>query len=98
MNPLLPKLARALSVCSVVGNLRSRLARPLFSHATGITFHHFVEGVRLARAKGLLRNPRCCVCEAACAVGYASADAFRHAFKAREGLAPTAWRTQSVRA
>jgi len=41
----------------------------------------------------LLRDPRNRVGEVACAAGYACPDAFRHAFKAHEGLSPEAWRT-----
>ncbi len=65
----------------------------LFSRTTGVTFHHFLKEVRLSKAKELLRDPRNRVGEVARAAGYASPDAFRHAFKAREGLAPEAWRT-----
>ena len=65
----------------------------LFSQTAGVTFHHFLEEVRLSKAKELLRDPCNRVGEVACAAGYASPDAFRHAFKAREGLAPGAWRT-----
>jgi AraC-like DNA-binding protein len=64
----------------------------LFSQETGVTFHHFLEEVRLSKAKALLRDPRNRVCEVACATGYASPDSFRHAFKAHEGLSPEAWR------
>jgi AraC-like DNA-binding protein len=64
----------------------------LFSQTTGVTFHQFLEEVRLSKAKALLRDPRNRVGEVACAAGYASPDAFRHAFKAHEGLSPEAWR------
>jgi AraC-like DNA-binding protein len=64
----------------------------LFSQTTGVTFHCFLEEVRLSRAKELLRDPRNRVGEVARAAGYASPDAFRHAFKAYEGLPPEAWR------
>jgi two-component system response regulator YesN len=64
----------------------------LFSQTTGVTFHHFLEEVRLSKAKELLRDPRNRVSEAARAAGYASPDSFRHAFKAHEGLSPEAWR------
>ena len=64
----------------------------LFSQTTGVTFHHFLEEVRLSKAKELLRDPRNRVGEVARAAGYASPDAFRHAFKAHEGLSPEAWR------
>jgi two-component system response regulator YesN len=64
----------------------------LFSQTTGVTFHHFLEEVRLSKAKELLRDPRNRVGEVAHAAGYASPDAFRHAFKTHEGLSPEAWR------
>ena len=64
----------------------------LFSQTTGVTFHHFLEEVRLSKAKALLSDPRNLVCDVACAAGYASPDAFRHAFKAHEGLSPETWR------
>jgi two-component system response regulator YesN len=67
----------------------------LFSHAAGTTFHHYLAEIRLAKAKELLRNPTWRVCEVACAVGYASAESFGHAFRAETGLAPSAWRTQA---
>jgi two-component system response regulator YesN len=64
----------------------------LFSQTTGVTFHHFLEEVRLSKAKALLRDPRNRVGEVACAAGYACPDSFRHAFKAHEGLSPETWR------
>jgi two-component system response regulator YesN len=64
----------------------------LFSETTGVTFHQFLEEVRLSKARELLRDPRNRIREVACAAGYASPDAFRHAFKAHEGLSPEAWR------
>jgi AraC-like DNA-binding protein len=64
----------------------------LFSQTTGVTFHRFLAELRLSKAKELLRDPRNRVGEVACAAGYSSADSFRHAFKAHEGLSPAAWR------
>jgi AraC-like DNA-binding protein len=64
----------------------------LFSQTTGVTFHQFLEEVRLSKARELLRDPRNRVREVADAEGYASPDSFRHAFKAHEGLSPEAWR------
>ena len=64
----------------------------LFSQTTGVTFHQFLEEVRLSKAKALLRDPGIRVGEVACAAGYACPDSFRHAFKAHEGLSPEAWR------
>jgi two-component system response regulator YesN len=64
----------------------------LFSQTTGVPFHQYLEQVRLSKARELLRDPRNRVGEVARAVGYASPDAFRHAFKAHDGLSPGAWR------
>ena len=64
----------------------------LFSQTTGVTFHQFLEEVRLSKARELLRDPRNRVREVARAAGYASPDSFRHAFKAHEGFSPEAWR------
>jgi AraC-like DNA-binding protein len=66
----------------------------LFSQTTGVTFHQFLEEVRMSKARELLRDPRNRVGEVAGATGYASPDAFRHAFKAHEGLSPEAWRAR----
>jgi PAS domain S-box-containing protein len=64
----------------------------LFHQTTGTTFTHFLRDVRLARAQELLRDRRNRINEVAAAAGYASADAFRHAFRAYVGLSPKAWR------
>jgi two-component system response regulator YesN len=64
----------------------------LFSQTTGVPFHQYLEDIRLSRARELLRDPRNRICEVARAAGYASPDAFRHAFRAHEGLSPSAWR------
>ncbi|HVM59320.1 MAG TPA: AraC family transcriptional regulator [Verrucomicrobiae bacterium] len=66
----------------------------LFSQTTGVPFHRFLEEVRLSKARELLRDPRNRIVEVACAVGYASPVSFRHAFKARAGLSPEAWRAR----
>jgi two-component system response regulator YesN len=64
----------------------------LFSRATGGTLHRMLEEVRLRIAREMLLDPRIRVGEVARAAGYASADAFRHAFKAHEGVSPGCWR------
>jgi AraC-like DNA-binding protein len=66
----------------------------LFSESTGVPFHRFLQEFRLSRARELLRDPRNLVSEVACATGYSSPDAFRHAFKAHEGFSPEAWRSR----
>ena len=64
----------------------------LFSHTQGVSFHKYLEDLRLAKARELLRDPANRICEVACAAGYASANQFRSVFKAREGVSPAAWR------
>jgi two-component system response regulator YesN len=66
----------------------------LFSQTTGVPFHEYLQELRLSKARELLRDPRNRVGEVARATGYASPDAFRHAFKAHEGLSPAAWRAE----
>jgi len=66
----------------------------LFRQTTGVTFHHFLQQDRLLRAKELLGDPRYRVREVARTAGYGSAAAFRHAFKAQEGVSPESWRLQ----
>jgi AraC-like DNA-binding protein len=64
----------------------------LFSRTMGMTFHRYLEELRLAKAEELLSNPAVHVCDVAAAVGYASPNHFRNVFKAHEGHAPGAWR------
>jgi AraC-like DNA-binding protein len=73
-------------------NMNASYLSTVFSQTTGVTFHHYLEEVRMSKAKELLRDPRNRVGEVACASGYSGLDSFRHAFKAREGVSPEAWR------
>jgi AraC-like DNA-binding protein len=84
---------RPISVDDLASAMRMNASylSTLFSQTTGVTFHHFLEEVRLSKAKELLRDPRNRVGEVAGAAGYASPDSFRHAFKAHEGVSPEAW-------
>jgi AraC-like DNA-binding protein len=68
----------------------------LFSRTAGITFHHYLDELRLARAETLLRDPRLPVCEVASAAGYASAAYFRQVFKHYHGLPPSRWKHQAA--
>jgi AraC-like DNA-binding protein len=85
---------RPIGLSEVATALRMNAAylSTLFSHTLGMTFHGYLSEYRLSRAKQLLRQPLRRVCEIACAVGYASPCAFRHAFKASTGLSPSEWR------
>jgi two-component system response regulator YesN len=85
---------RPMSLGDVAAALKMNAAylSSLFSVTAGVTFHKYLEGVRLSKARELLRNSHNRVCEVACAVGYASADQFRHAFKVSVGVPPSTWR------
>ena len=67
----------------------------LFSTTVGKTFHHYLEDLRLAKARDLLRDPLKRVCEVACAVGYTNPNHFRDIFRSRVGISPSAWRQAS---
>jgi AraC-like DNA-binding protein len=73
-------------------NLNAAYVFDLFSTMLGVTFHHYLEELRLARAKELLRDPRKQVCEVARAVGYTNPNHFRSVFTTRVGTPPSAWR------
>ncbi len=64
----------------------------LFSKTTGVTFHKYLDELRLAKAKELLADPLNRISEIASAVGYASDDYFRQAFRVRMGISPRRWR------
>jgi len=73
-------------------NLNASYLSSLFSTTLGVTFHHYLEEFRLARAKELLRDPVKRVSEVAYAVGYSNPNHFRSVFVSRVGLPPSAWR------
>lgn len=85
---------RPLSLRQVAGELgmNASYLSGVFSRATGMTFHQYLDEVRLQKACALLHDPQNRVREVAERVGYASGDWFRHAFKQYTGLAPSAWR------
>ena len=89
--------SRPMHLADVAAALRMNVAylSALFSNTTGVTFHAYLEQVRLAKAKALLRDPSQRVSEVAYAVGYANPNYFRDAFKARIGTAPSVWRTRT---
>lgn len=73
-------------------NLNGSYVSSLFSTTLGVTFHHYLEEFRLARAKDLLRDSVKRVSEVAYAVGYSNPNHFRNVFTTRVGLPPSAWR------
>ena len=64
----------------------------LFSHAVGIPFKTYLTELRLEKASELLGDPAKTSSEVAYAVGYASENRFRLAFKKATGLCPRLWR------
>ena len=73
-------------------NLNASYVSSLFSTTLGVTFHHYLEELRLARARELLRDPARRVSEVAYAVGYSNPNHFCNVFTTRIGLSPSAWR------
>jgi AraC-like DNA-binding protein len=64
----------------------------LFSHALGVPFKTYLTEVRMTKAKGLLEDQAKTASDVAFAVGYASENRFRLAFKKATGLSPKFWR------
>lgn len=64
----------------------------LFSRTVGMPFKAYLTELRIERAKTLLGDPTKTASEVAFAVGYASENRFRAAFKKVAGLAPKSWR------
>jgi AraC-like DNA-binding protein len=64
----------------------------LFSRTVGIPFKAYLTELRLQRAKDLLADITKTTCDVAFAIGYASQERFRSAFKKATGLSPKAWR------
>jgi AraC-like DNA-binding protein len=64
----------------------------LFSHVVGIPFKRYLTDLRLEKARELLGDPARTVSEVAYAIGYASEDRFRFAFRKATGLSPRLWR------
>jgi AraC-like DNA-binding protein len=64
----------------------------LFSHAVGVPFKTYLTDLRLEKARALLGDPARSVSGVAYAVGYASENRFRFAFKQATGLSPRLWR------
>jgi AraC-like DNA-binding protein len=72
--------------------LNAAYVSDLFSRAMGVPFKNYLTGLRLEKAKELLADPAKTASEVAYAVGYASENRFRLAFKKTNGLCPRSWR------
>jgi AraC-like DNA-binding protein/ligand-binding sensor protein len=66
----------------------------LFKKSTGINFIHYISNLRIEKAKNLLLNPNCMVCEIAFQVGFQSLTHFNRVFKKLTGLSPSQYRAQ----
>lgn len=64
----------------------------LFKNSTGVNFSNYVEGVRIEKAKGFLKNTSMTVGEIAVATGYGSANSFCRAFKRVTGDSASEYR------
>jgi AraC-like DNA-binding protein len=66
----------------------------MFRASTGSTPSRYLSGVRVERAKGLLRRTELSVTDIALEVGFAEQSSFTRAFARREGVSPTGFRTR----
>jgi AraC-like DNA-binding protein len=81
-----------LRQCACKLGMNAAYLSDLFSHAVGVSFKTHLTELRMAKAKVLLGDPMKTASEVAYAVGYASENRFRIAFKQATGLAPKVWR------
>jgi AraC-like DNA-binding protein len=81
-----------LQRCADKMRMNAAYLSALFSRAVGRSFKTHLTELRMEKAKPLLRDPAKNVSEVASAVGYASENRFRLAFKKATGLAPKLWR------
>jgi AraC-like DNA-binding protein len=81
-----------LGECADALDLTPAYLSGLFSRRVGLTFKTYVTDLRLEKARLLLSDPAGNISRIANALGYASENCFRLAFKKATGLSPTAWR------
>ena len=81
-----------LRQCADKLGMNAAYASALFSRAVGVPFKACLTDLRLENAKALLADPAKTASEVAYAVGYASENRFRIAFKKATGLSPRMWR------
>jgi len=81
-----------LAQCAEELGLNATYLSALFSRQVGMPFKTYLTEVRIERARELLSDPARNISEVAVAVGYASENRFRGAFKSVTSLSPRAWR------
>ena len=64
----------------------------LFKTSAGVNFSNYVEGLRIEKAKGLLKNTSMTVGEISVATGYGSTNSFCRAFKRVTGDSASEYR------
>jgi AraC-like DNA-binding protein len=95
---LLPFIARnyarpvTLRQCAEALNMNAAYLSAIFSRIVGTPFKTYLTGMRIDQAMEMLGEPANNVATVAAAIGYASGDRFRRAFKQATGLSPTGWR------
>lgn len=81
-----------LKQCAMLLGLNPAYLCNLFSHHVGLPFKSYLTEVRMEKARELLGDCRLNISEVGAAVGYASENRFRIAFKKVTGLSPRLWR------
>ncbi len=81
-----------LQNCACQLGINAAYASALFSRAVGVPFKTHLTERRMEKAKELLGDPANSASDVAAAVGYASENRFRLAFKKATGLSPKSWR------
>ncbi len=81
-----------LQRCATKLGMNAAYLSALFSRAIGKPFKTYLTERRVEKAKALLSDPAQTASEVAYAVGYASENRFRLAFKKASGLSPKLWR------
>jgi AraC-like DNA-binding protein len=81
-----------LKQCAEHVGLNAAYLSALFSRSVGVPFKTYLTEVRMEKARELLSDPAKTVSDVAFAVGYASENRFRSAFRHVTGLSPSMWR------
>ncbi len=81
-----------LARCAQELRLNAAYLSALFSSHVGMPFKTYLTELRIEKARDLLGEPTRSIADVAYAVGYASENRFRTAFKHVTGLSPRLWR------
>ncbi len=81
-----------LQECAREMRLNAAYLSAQFSRVVGVPFKTFLTELRIEKARELLGHPAISIADVASAVGYASENRFRIAFRQVTGLSPRQWR------